>query len=81
MAVKRLPTRYGVLSYTLQRAGSNALLLRVSGDLVLPPGGIVVEPPLPQPLLAVTVNGKAIESFRSYNAIINEFPAEVLLQY
>jgi hypothetical protein len=81
VAVKRLPTRYGVLSYTLQRAGSNALLLRVSGDLVLPPGGIVVEPPLPQPLLAVTVNGKAIESFRSYSAIINEFPAEVLLQY
>jgi hypothetical protein len=81
VTVKRLPTRYGVLSYTLQRAGSNALLLRVSGDLVLPSGGIVVEPPLPQPLLRVAVNSKFIESFRSYSAIIHEFPAEVLMEY
>jgi len=81
VAVKRFPTRYGVLSYTLRREGSNALLLQISGDLALPPGGVAIEPPLPQPLLAVMVNGKATEFFTDKSVTIREFPAEVLLEY
>jgi hypothetical protein len=81
VAVKRLPTHYGVLSYSLRGEGSNAMLLRLSGDLTLPPGNIVLRPPLPQPLKAVSVNGKPIETFTADSATVSEFPAEVLLEY
>ncbi|MFI5398286.1 MAG: discoidin domain-containing protein [Candidatus Binatia bacterium] len=81
VAVKRLPTHYGVLSYSLRGEGANAMLLRLSGDLTLPPGNIVLRPPLLQPLKAVTVNGKPIETFTADSATVSEFPAEVLLEY
>jgi hypothetical protein len=81
VAVTRLPTHYGVLNYSLQSAGSNALRLKLSGDIGLPPGGIVIRPPLPQPLKAVIVNDKPIQTFVADAATIGEFPADILLEY
>ena len=81
VTLKRLPTAYGVLHYTLRSAGTNALHLRLWGDLTLPPGNIVVQPPLPQPLTAVSVNGKPVQTFTADSATIAEFPAEVVLTY
>ncbi len=81
VAVKRWPTYYGVLTYSLRRDGTNALRLKLAGDLTRPPGGIVVQPPLPQPLRAVTVNGKPVGTFTADRATITEFPAEVVLEY
>jgi hypothetical protein len=81
VAVKRLPTRYGILSYSLRGEGPNTLRLRLSGDLTLPAGGIVVLPPLPQPLKSVKVNGKPVDSFTADRATVREFPAEVELEY
>jgi hypothetical protein len=81
VTVKRLPTYYGVLSYHLQGGPSNSLRLQVSGDLTLPPGNIVVQPPLPQPLKAVQVNGRPIQTFTADSATISEFPADVVLDY
>ncbi len=81
VTVRRLPTYYGVLHYSLRSQNSNALRLQLSGDLTLPPGYIVVQPPLPHPLRAVTVNDKPIQTFTADSATINEFPAEVVLEY
>ncbi len=81
VVVNRLPTHYGVLTYRLRREGSNALLLRLSGDITLPSGGIVLQPPLPQPLQAVNINGKASQSFAADSVTVTEFPAEVVLEY
>lgn len=81
VGVKRLPTHYGVLNYSLRRAGANALRMVLSGDLTLPPGDIVLRPPLPQPLKLVSVNGKPIQAFTADSATISEFPAEVVLEY
>lgn len=81
VAVKRLPTRYGILSYSLRGEEPNTLRLRLSGDLTPPPGGLVVLPPLPQPLKAVKVNGKPVDSFTADRATVREFPAEVELEY
>lgn len=81
ITVKRLPTYYGILNYTLRPDGPNTLRLSLSGDLTLPPGNIVVQPPLPQPLKAVTVNGKPSQTFTAEAATISEFPAEVTLEY
>jgi hypothetical protein len=76
-----LPTYYGTLNYSLRSEGANAMRLKLSGDLTLPPGGIVVQPPLPQPLKTVTVNGKPVTTFTADGATISEFPAEVVLAY
>ncbi len=81
VAVKRLPTYYGVLNYTLRSEGANALRLRLSGDLAIPPGKIVLAPPLPGPLTAVRVNDKPIETFTADSATIGEVPADVAFEY
>src|SRR5205823_4389519 len=46
VSVKRLPTYYGVLDLSLRAEGANMVRVRVSGDLVVPPGGLVVTSPL-----------------------------------
>jgi F5/8 type C domain len=81
VTLKRLPTHYGVLHYTMRSAGSDALTVRLWGDMTMPPGKIVLQPPLPQPLTAVTVNGRSVDTFTADSATVAEFPAEVVLTY
>jgi hypothetical protein len=79
--VRRLPTYWGILNYTLRGETADAVRLRLSGDLALPPGKIVVESPLSRPLRAVVVNGRPVETFTAEHAVVAEFPADVLLHY
>lgn len=81
VSVKRLPTYYGVLNYSLRSVGPDAVRLQLSGDLNMPPGNIVVPSPVTRPLMAVTVNGKATESFSADSVTVSEFPADVVLHY
>ncbi len=81
VGVKRLPTYYGVISYTLAADGEHALRLKLTGDLNVPPGGIVLQPPLPGPLTAVSVNGSPVEGFAADGVTIRAFPADVRLEY
>ena len=53
----------------------------MSGDINLPPGRIVLPSPLEQPLIGVTVNGREITSFTEHEAVIDQFPATVVLRY
>ncbi len=80
VGVRRLPTHFGILSYTLRRDGPNALRLRLFGDLDVPPGGIVAYPPLPGPLRSVTANGHPVPH-EGDRARIDEFPSDVILEY
>jgi hypothetical protein len=81
VTVRRLPTYYGTLNYTARRAGEGGVAIRMSGDVVVPPGKIVIRSPMATPIKGVTVNGKAIETFTGDEALIGEFPAQVVLQY
>jgi hypothetical protein len=81
VVVKDLPTYYGKLSYTLQMARPDSLRLSVSGDLSLPPGRIVVKPPLPRPLVQVDVNGSKIETFDAESVTCGVCPAEIVMRY
>ena len=81
VTLKRLPTHYGVLHFSARSQDPNALRLRLWGDMTLPPGNIVLRPPLPRPLTAVSVNGKPVQTFTADSATISEFPAEVVLTY
>lgn len=81
VGVQRLPTWYGTLSYGLKRTGPDELRVKLSGDLALPPGKIVLKAPAGRPLRAVRVNGKPSQDFTADAAVIGEFPAEVVLSY
>ncbi len=77
MAVRRLPTYYGVLSYSLESAATDSLRMQLSGDVRLPPGNLVLRPPLERPLQCVRVNGKPIQTFSADEAVVSELPATV----
>ena len=53
VVVDGLPTWWGPLGYSLRRDGPDALRFEFTPGLAMPPGGIVVRPPLARPLVAV----------------------------
>jgi len=79
VSVKRLPTYHGTLNYRLWREAPGKLHLKLTGDIALPPGNIVLKPPVA--LRGLMVNGKASTLFDADHATITEFPAEVELEY
>jgi hypothetical protein len=81
VGVKRLPTYYGVLSYTLSADGDHAVTFRIDGDLAVPPGGLVLRPPLAAPLTGVVVNGMPVAGFGTNEVTVRAFPAEVRLEF
>jgi hypothetical protein len=81
VGVRDLPTYYGSLSYSLRMEGTDTMRLNLEGDLVLPPGGIVVMPPLPRPIRQVQINGKPLSDFKSDSFICRKCPAEALMRF
>ena len=81
VTIKRLPTYYGTLNATLRADGQNALRLKLTGDLTMPPGKIVVQSPLDRPLAGASVNGRALEGVTGDSFVVGEFPADVVLRY
>ncbi len=79
IVVRDLPTYYGPLSYCLRRAGPDTLHMTLEGELAIPPGGIIVLPPLARPLVHVTINGRNSIAFTQQWALCEECPADLLL--
>ena len=80
VGVKRLPTRFGTLGFRLRREAPDRLRLSLFGDLRMPPGHLVLRPPLDRPLQSMRVNGKPATTFSASEATVGEFPAEVELE-
>ncbi|MDX2169730.1 MAG: discoidin domain-containing protein [Deltaproteobacteria bacterium] len=78
--VQRLPTPFGILSYTLDTDGPSLTRMRLSGDLVAPPDGLVLRPPLPAALRAATVNGQPAE-LTDGAVIVRSIPADVRFEH
>ncbi len=75
-----LPTWYGTLGFTMRRDGDAVDMdLTLTGDVTMPAGGIVVQPPGDTPLSAVVVNGKPTTRFAGTQATLEELPAKVRL--
>jgi len=45
-SVSSLPTRHGLLDFSIRASAKNIIHLEIGGDLILPPGGLSVAPPL-----------------------------------
>jgi hypothetical protein len=70
-----------VLHYTLRSEQAGTLTFHVSGDLAMPPGRLVLAPPIPGPIREVQVNGRSIEAPREGPIVIGELPAKVELHF
>jgi hypothetical protein len=79
LRVQGLPTHYGLLDYELRREGPGRLRLRVGGNLELPPGGIVLAPPLAGALRRVELGGREAPVEAAASFTLRELPAELLL--
>jgi len=80
VGVRRLPTGFGVLDYTLKRGGDGTLRLSLGGDMTVPPGKFVIRPPLDRPVRAVWINGRPSPAFTADAVTVGEWPAEVRIE-
>lgn len=74
--VQRLRTPYGALSYALS-GDESTTTLEVTGSLAVPPGGILVWPPLPSRPSRVTVDGVPIRPEKAGGVRVRSVPATV----
>ncbi|HRY14274.1 MAG TPA: hypothetical protein P5330_00190, partial [Candidatus Competibacteraceae bacterium] len=81
VGVKRMPTWHGTLNYRMAMADADTLKVRLSGDVIAPPGGIMLYSPVDRPLREVTVNGQPVATFTDRTVTLSQFPAEVELRY
>jgi hypothetical protein len=54
--------------------------MTLDGNVVMPPGGIIVQPPLPRPLGQVQINGRNSAAFAPEWARCRECPADIVLR-
>jgi hypothetical protein len=80
VGVGEMPTRYGRLEYHIGREADGSFVANIGGDLVVPPGGIVLRPPLDRPLSRVEVNGSGVTEFDADSVTIRAVPATVRMQ-
>jgi hypothetical protein len=81
IGVRGLPTWWGTLDYEIEASGERSLRLEIGGDLERPPGGVVLEPPLPGDLRSATVNGRPAREQGPRSVVVREIPASVVLRY
>jgi hypothetical protein len=81
VGVRNLPTYYGNLTYSLRLEGKDSMRLKLEGDIEVPPGGVVVLPPLPRPIRQVEIDGRAVKDFLPNRFACRECPAEALVKF
>lgn len=80
VTIRRMPTWHGTLHYRMAMTGPDTLRVRLTGDVTVPPGRIILHSPLDRPPQAATVNGQAA-AFTANTVTVDQFPAEVELHY
>jgi hypothetical protein len=80
VAVDGLPTWWGPLRYALRRTGPAELRLDLAAA-TLPPGGIVLRPPLPAALAAVEIDGVSTRDFAPDTVTLRQSAANVVMRW
>ena len=81
MSIEDLPTYYGEVSYSVKKENER-YVFSIYGDVNLPKYGIKIKNFNSSKLPAsVTVNRKKIKSYTKNEITINEFPADVIIEY
>jgi hypothetical protein len=74
LEVRDLCTSLGRLSYTM-RALDTGVDVNIEAGLRVPPGGIVIRPPLPGPVRAVTLDGSPTRPEAGGSIVVRRLPA------
>jgi F5/8 type C domain len=80
VAVQNLPTRYGNVSYSMKKV-SERVMVRLSGDVRVPGGKIIVISPRSLPVSSVRVDGKKSGSFNAGQVAVEHVPATIEMFY
>lgn len=80
VGIAGLSTYYGKISYTLRLENADTLYFNLHEGIIIPPGGIVVRPPLPLSIREVEVNGRLRDSFTDESFTLSECPAEAVVR-
>lgn len=81
IAVQGLPTIHGSLDLKLRLVANGSLEVTLGGNLKLPRGGFVLQPPVEKKIKSLRINGSQSDSFEGNEATIHEFPAQVLITF
>lgn len=75
-----LPTYFGRLNVAMRRDGED-LVVRLKGDVEMPPGKIVLKSPMRLPIQRATINGNRIAGTYGVEIVVDQFPATVVLSF
>ncbi len=78
-SVKRLPTWFGPLDFSMRREPSGALHVKIAGDLRKPRGGFILRPPGEGSIYALEVNGAVRHDFSRGEVYLTECPSYAVL--
>ncbi|MBU1298700.1 MAG: hypothetical protein KKF20_01135 [Bacteroidetes bacterium] len=78
IGVKKLPTYYGSLNYSMKKIGES-LVVEIVGNIQIPNGKIILRSPLSDPMVSVQINGKPVRQTRR-GIVIETLPATVVLK-
>ena len=79
ITLRGVRTHHGTLGYRLARRDPRRVECWLDAGLVPPPGGVVLAPPLPGPLAAVTIDGLACADFALDHCRCAHAPAHIVL--
>lgn len=79
VSVKGLGTPYGPLDLSLSAEG-RGVRVRLSGLREIPPGGLVLKPPLPAIPQTATVDGRPLPLSPAGEVVVRSLPAEVVVR-
>lgn len=79
VAVSRLSTWWGPLSYSAQRQGGE-VTVAIAGGLRIPPGGLLIHPPGSGPFSSATVNGARIALAPGGTVVVRALPARIAFE-
>jgi hypothetical protein len=80
VVVEGLPTWWGPLGYSLRREGADALRIEFAPGLGVPPGGIVLRPPLARSLVSAEADGEPLTVAGSDEARLSRWAGSVVLR-
>jgi F5/8 type C domain/Bacterial alpha-L-rhamnosidase 6 hairpin glycosidase domain len=81
VAVEKLPTHYGTVSYRAERQGDGRVRFSIRGDLRDPPDQVVIESPYDEPLAGARVDGREVADFEAHRIVLSTLPSEVIFRY
>jgi F5/8 type C domain/Bacterial alpha-L-rhamnosidase 6 hairpin glycosidase domain len=81
VTVRRLPTHWGILNFSMRSDGPDVVRVRISGDLTIPPGKVVLASPLDRPIVGAAINGAPVAAEDAARVLVDRCPADVELRY